>query len=218
MPLRNRGDSAGAAYDKYRIAEVLVQTGDLKAAEERYREAIKEQPEGDAAEVRLRLGALLNDAGRPAEGEKEAAGAEETLRVQGLADLALLARIVVIDCQRAQGKLKEAKAGLEKIMPLVAASKDNRVKQAGLLAQAGVASAAPEPGAAAGISRDLDRERLLANKSGRVIDEFDLQLAIYQLQKAMAAPGARANLTKLAGAARRKGLEGIAKKAERAVG
>ncbi len=211
---RQLGDAAGAAYDKYRIAEVLVQTGDLNEAEKRYRESIKETEAEAASETRIRLAALLTDAGRPAEGEKEAREVEETLRVQGAADLALWAQIVVVDSVRAQGKVKEAKADLEKILPMVEKSGDNRVRHSALLARSRIVAAGQEKTEAERVLQALVVARQEAVKSGRVIDEYELRLASAELGPLAGKPAAGSGPKKLAIDSRARGLLGIAKKAE----
>jgi ATP/maltotriose-dependent transcriptional regulator MalT len=212
------GDPSGAAYDKYRIAEVLAQNGDLRAAESSYRESIKEQTDaGLAGETSLRLASLLIDMGRAAESERVARAAEETLRVAGAADLAAWVQTVVADSESAQGQTREAKADLEKARPSANKSADNRVKVSFLLVEARIAATSREKAGIEGLVGSLVDARQAAAKGDRVIDEFELRLATSQLEFALGRPNAAGSLKKLATEARARGLEGIAKKADAAV-
>ena len=213
---RRIGRRGSVAQNLFNIGHVLHAMADLEGARKKHEESQGIWREigmaGPAMENRVRLAAILFEEGRADEAEAMVQG--PVAHFQGTAPDALeelLARMVLIRCLLAQGKLAEAQASSARVTEL---AKTNQTRAVGLTAAIAVAEVEGASGRTAAASRSLERTVAEARKLGFRRMELEARLALGEIEiKHGRADAGRARLQALEKEAREKQFLLIARKA-----
>jgi tetratricopeptide (TPR) repeat protein/TolB-like protein len=219
----NRGDAggdpdkAGHAYDLLMIGNIFAIKGDRSSARLNFEQALRMQNEIDAnleaAESKMALAGLLIDDGKASEGYTLAKSAEDILRNGDSLDRSYLALATMAQALLAQGKAKEAKDTGARAWRAVAQSRDRRLRFSVAIPHARTLAASTKPEDVDAALVLLENLRGEAHRTGFVIPEFEIELAIGEIEMSAGRSTGVQHLAALEQAAKQKGIRYIADRA-----
>jgi predicted negative regulator of RcsB-dependent stress response len=214
---REHGTKGNLAYTLDAFGDLLVATGDLSGAEQRYKDAMSIPDGTDAAVSRTGLAMVLIEKGEASQAEGYVRPGLQEFRSKKDADNEILAGIVLVRALLEQKKFPEAQQEIGPLNRLATASSQRNLRYGALIISGRLQSALDRSAVTEALS-SLQKVAQNAKKAGMPGPELEARLAIGEIELAHGqAARAQRDLSAVQKEAAADGFIGIATRAANAL-